>query len=84
MGKRDGNKFERVDKDYYATIDPSCMVEPSVSRVSGMKYAEPCYGEGHLEDLLMDVATCVWRSAYFIPLTRLTNGSTIQEGSIVA
>ena len=62
MGKRDGNKFERVDKDYYATIDPSCMVEPFVSRVKGMKYAEPCYGEGHLEDLLMDVATCVWRS----------------------
>ena len=62
MGKRDGNKFERVDKDYYATIDPSCMVEPFVSRVRGMKYAEPCYGEGHLEDLLMDVATCVWRS----------------------
>ena len=62
MGKRDGNKFERVDKDYYSTIDPSCMVPAFVDRVRGLKYAEPCYGEGHLEDLLMDVATCVWRS----------------------
>lgn len=62
MGKRDGGKFERVDKDLYPTTDPSCMVEPFVSRVRGKTYAEPCWGNGDLEDMLMDVATCKWRS----------------------
>jgi hypothetical protein len=62
MGKRDNDKFKRVEKDFYGTLDPSAIVPAFVGRVRGMRYAEPCYGEGHLEDLLMDVATCMWRS----------------------
>ena len=61
MGKRDGGKWEGSPRDYWPTIDPRA-VEPLVPFVRGSRYAEPCYGMGHLEDLLMDCATCVWRS----------------------
>lgn len=59
MGKR--SNFPKVEKDYYPTIDPRA-VEPLVRFIQGSTYAEPCYGDGDLEDLLMDVATCKWRS----------------------
>ena len=62
MGKRDGDKFERNNKDLYPTIDPGCLVPVFVDRIRGRKYAEPCWGNGDLEDLLMDVAVCKWRS----------------------
>ena len=62
MGKRDGDKYHRVEKDFYPTVDPACMVPEFVRRVRGLTYAEPCWGSGDLEDLLMDVATCGWRS----------------------
>ena len=62
MGKRDGGKFERAERDFYSTIDPSCMVPAFVERVKGLKYAEPCWGSGELERLLEPYAECVWRS----------------------
>jgi hypothetical protein len=33
-----------------------------VDKIRGKTYAEVCYGDGDLEDQLMDVATCKWRS----------------------
>lgn len=62
VGKRDNNKFERASKDRYLTIDPGCLVPGFIDRVRGKTYAEPCWGAGDLEDLLMEVATCKWRS----------------------
>jgi len=59
MGRR--SDFPKVDKDFFPTTDPRA-VEPLVRYIRGNTYAEPCYGDGDLEDLLMDVATCKWRS----------------------
>lgn len=59
MGKR--SNFEKRPRDFYPTFDPRA-VEPLVPFIRGKTYAEPCYGDGDLEDLLMDVATCKWRS----------------------
>jgi len=55
------SNFEKVPKDWYPTTDPNA-VTPLVPFIRGLTYAEPFYGEGDLEDLLMDVATCLWRS----------------------
>lgn len=60
MGKR--SSFEKIPKDFYATTDPKAIPPNFVECVRGKRYAEPCYGEGDLEDLLMDVAVCRWRS----------------------
>lgn len=62
MGKRDSDKFPREDRDYYGTIDPGCLVPAFVDRIRGVKYAEPCWGNGDLENLIGDTATCLWRS----------------------
>lgn len=59
MSKR--SSFDKIPKDFYPTTDPRA-VEPLVPFIRGKTYAEPCYGNGDLEDLLMDVATCKWRS----------------------
>ena len=59
MSKR--SDFPKVSKDFYPTTDPKA-VESLIPFISGKTYAEPCYGNGDLEDLLMDVATCKWRS----------------------
>ena len=61
MGKREEVKKPKVDKDFYATIDPDA-VTPLIPYIRGCTYAEPFYGNGDLEDLLMDAATCGWRS----------------------
>lgn len=61
MGKREEVKKPKVDKDFYATVDPDA-VTPLIPCIRGKTYAEPFYGEGDLEDLLMDAATCKWRS----------------------
>lgn len=60
MSKR--SSFEKIPKDFYATTDPKAIPPNFVECVRGKRYAEPCYGEGDLEDLLMDVAVCRWRS----------------------
>ena len=59
MGKR--SNFEKIPKDFYPTTDPKAT-EPLVPFIRGNTYAEPCYGNGDLEDLLMEVVTCKWRS----------------------
>lgn len=60
MSKR--SDFEKVPKDFYPTTDPKAVPTKLVEFIRGKNYASPCYGEGDLEDLLMDVATCRWRS----------------------
>jgi hypothetical protein len=61
MGKREEVKKPKKDRDFYATIDPDA-VTPLIPYIRGCAYAEPFYGDGDLEDLLMDTATCNWRS----------------------
>lgn len=62
MGKR--NDLPKADnpKDFWPTIDQGCMVAPFIEQIRGRTYAEPCYGHGDLEDMLMDISTCRWRS----------------------
>ena len=60
MSKR--SSFEKIPKDFYATTDPKAIPPNFVECVRGKRYAEPCYGEGDLEDLLMGAAVCRWRS----------------------
>ena len=61
MGKR--SDFNEVrPRDLWPTIDPDAITTSFVAKVRGKTYAEPCWGGGDLEDLLMDVATCKWRS----------------------
>lgn len=60
MSKR--SNFPKVEKDFYPTIDPNAIPQRLVDEIRGKTYAEPCYGDGDLEDLLMDVAVCRWRS----------------------
>ena len=91
MGKRDGNKFDRVEKDFYGTLDPACLVPEFVNRIRGTRYAEPCYGNGDLEDLLMDTAECVWRSdvretvgsSLVLDATKLTKADLRQAECII-
>jgi hypothetical protein len=91
MSNRKQSNFERVDKDFYGTIDPACMVPEFVSRVRGARYAEPCYGNGDLEDLLMDTAECVWRSdvretvgsSLVLDATKLTGADLRQAEMII-
>jgi hypothetical protein len=59
MSKR--STFEKIPKDFYPTTDPNA-VAPLIPFIRGKTYAEPFYGSGDLEDLLMDAATCMWRS----------------------
>lgn len=60
MGKRKSYESSKP-KDYWPTLDPDAIT-PLVTYVRGKSYAEPCYGDGHLEDQLVDVSTCKWRS----------------------
>lgn len=60
MSKR--SDFDKVPKEFYPTTDPKAIPPVLVALLRGKTYAEPCYGNGDLEDLLMDVATCKWRS----------------------
>jgi len=60
MSKR--SNFDKVPRDFYPTTDPKAVPTKLVEFIRGKSYAEPCYGNGDLEDLLMDVATCKWRS----------------------
>jgi len=62
MGKREKIKKPRRDKDFYGTIDPDAIPPKFAEMIRGKTYADPMYGNGDLEDLLMDVATCKWRS----------------------
>ena len=61
MGKRTKQDFQRREKDFYGTVDPDA-VKPLVPFIKGLRYAEPCCGDGDLVDLLLCDAKCVWES----------------------
>jgi hypothetical protein len=62
MGKRSNLEVTDRPRDFWGTVDPDAMVPMFIERVRGKTYAEPCYGVGDLEDMLMEVAICKWRS----------------------
>lgn len=62
MGKRSNLTVTDRPKDFWATVDPDALPSKFIEMVQGKTYAEPCYGDGDLEDLLMEVAHCKWRS----------------------
>lgn len=62
MGKRNFGKFDLKPRDFYPTLDPEAIPATFAKEVRGVKYAEPCYGNGDLEELLMEFAICKWRS----------------------
>lgn len=50
MGKR--SEFERVEKDYYPTIDDRA-IKSLIPHLSHLRtYAEPCFGGGHLVQMI--------------------------------
>lgn len=57
MGKR--SNFKRVDKDYYPTIDVRAWEALKPNLPYYFKYAEPCYGGGHLSRMI-GVDKCVY------------------------
>lgn len=52
MGKRDGNKFERNKRDYYATIDPAAANALIEHLPISCLFIEPCAGAGDLRNEL--------------------------------
>ena len=61
MGKKTKQKFERRDRDYYATIDPDA-VKPLIPFIRGLRVAEVCAGNGDLSMLLEPDVKVVWES----------------------
>lgn len=59
MGKRTPHHFK--EKDFWPTTDPRA-VEPLLPHIKGKVYAEPCWGNGSLEWLIGQHATCAFRS----------------------
>jgi hypothetical protein len=61
MGKR--SSFKRIEKDLYRTIDPRAVERLLPFLNPSDTYAEPCYGNGDLEDeLMLHGIKCGWRS----------------------
>ena len=60
MSKR--SSFDKIPRDFYATVDPKAVPQAFIGEVRGKTYAEPCCGAGDLVDLLMDVSVCRWES----------------------
>lgn len=60
MSKR--SSFDKIPKDFYATIDPNAIPQTFREFIEHDSYAEPCYGGGDLEKLLEGVAVCLWKS----------------------
>jgi len=59
MGKR--SDFERVEKDYYPTIDPRAVAALLPHLPPKATFAEPCYGQGHLVPPLEAAGhSCLW------------------------
>lgn len=61
MGKYFKEKNHRP-RDYWPTVDPDAISPDFRSIVKGKTFAEPCYGGGHLVDLLSPWAKCEWKS----------------------
>lgn len=51
MGKR--SNFERVEKDFYRTIDPRAVEALAPHLMPNTRFAEPCAGAGDLMDQLV-------------------------------
>lgn len=70
MAKRSSGTFERVEKDFYATIDPRATemlhrVITAPGQPESVKYYEPCAGQGDLIKLIEQncpTAQCVGSS----------------------
>lgn len=61
MGKR--SDFERIEKDFYATIDPRAVAALAPHLPQGTKFAEPCAGAGDLIVSLEGLGhECWWSS----------------------
>lgn len=61
MGKRSG--FERIEKDFYRTIDPRAVAALSLHLEPDTIFAEPCAGEGDLiRDLERIGLQCDWQT----------------------
>jgi len=57
LGKR--SNFDRIPRDYYRTFDPKAVAALKPFLVKGMKFVEPCAGDGILTDQLIDLSlTC--------------------------
>lgn len=54
MGKR--SNFPKKDKDFYGTVDKKVLKDSFLGYIKGKTYAEPCYGHGDLEGLLLPYA----------------------------
>lgn len=61
MGKR--SNFDRIEKDFYRTIDPRAVAALAPHVPSGSWFAEPCYGQGDLTESLRGIGlTSGWLS----------------------
>lgn len=61
MGKR--SDFERVEKDFYRTIDPRAVAALALHLKPESWYVEPCVGEGDLKKALRkERHVCVYES----------------------
>lgn len=61
MGKR--SNFERVEKDFYRTIDPRAVAALAPHLPAGSRYIEPCAGLGDIVTQLDSLGhRCVWAS----------------------
>jgi len=61
MGKR--SEFERIEKDFYRTIDPRAVQALAPHLTTGTVYAEPCYGDGDLvREMALNGFSCGWAS----------------------
>lgn len=61
MGKR--SNFERIEKDFYRTIDPRAVAALLPHLKPGTRFAEPCSGAGDLMLSLIDAGhECWWHS----------------------
>ena len=56
------SSFERIDKEFYPTIDPKSIPPNFLKHIKGKTYAEPCCGAGDLVNLIGDNAVCRWES----------------------
>jgi len=56
------SSFERIDKEFYPTIDPKSIPPNFLKHIKGKTYAEPCCGAGDLINLIGDNAVCRWKS----------------------
>ena len=82
MGKREIEKKPRNARDFYATIDPAAAkaILPYIDRYD---YAEPCWGKGNLEQLLINegMNRCLWRGDIEQSTEGYTKGCNIKDAT---